>query len=258
MKLCVVGNSHAAALKGALDADGGGASVDLSFYVMPGGAGPNLRIDGKRLLPAPLNKDKVFSTVPGAGTHGLDLSLFDVVVVCAVGLPAHRNGDAAHILNRLALGSLIQNASVDRQIVSEAVMASEMENVLRASANQQTIQLIRSVFSGRIIVQVCPLPTRAISAYKVTSERGSDLATQYGDNVWTFLGWYYRTQISLITTCAGPLDAHVLAPQPAFIEAGQTPSKFGTPDPWHMNTAYGRLVLKQVCAALGQPIGPAV
>jgi len=76
--------------------------------------------------------------------------------------------------------------------------------------------------------------------------------------VWTFLGWYYRTQISLITTCAGPLDAHVLAPQPAFIEAGQTPSKFGTPDPWHMNTAYGRLVLKQVCAALGQPIGPAV
>ena len=171
------------------------------------------------------------------------------VAICAAGLPSHRNADPNHILNQLALGSLVQEPT-HRQPVSEDVMASVMESVLNASPNFEAIRLVRSVFSGRIIIRVCPLPTRALAGYQVAGEKGSNLASQYGDRVWSFLTWYYRRQIRFISAHAAALDACVITPNESFVEAGQTPSKYGTPDPWHMNTAYGRLILKQALAEL--------
>jgi hypothetical protein len=249
VKLCVVGNSHAGALKSAL-AVGEAAGEQVDFFVMPGGSGPHLHAEGGRLFPVPSRKDKVFSTLPGATAEGLDLYGFDAVMISAAGLPSHRNGDASHILNQLALGSLAHDLKANQQAVSEAVMTSAMESVLHASPNLEAIRLVRSVFPGQLIIQVCPLPTRAIAAYKVEGERGSNLAAQYGDKVWQFLSWYYRTQISIIRAYADTLGAHIIAPDDSFLEAGQTPSRYGTPDPWHMNTAYGRLVLKQALAPI--------
>ncbi|MEQ1785345.1 MAG: hypothetical protein ABMA14_28700, partial [Hyphomonadaceae bacterium] len=98
--------------------------------------------------------------------------------------------------------------------------------------------------------QVCPLPTRALAAYRPESEKGSDLALQYGDRVWSFLSWYYLRQISIISAFAGSFGARVITPDNGFVDAGATPNTYRTPDPWHMNTAYGRLVLKDVLAAI--------
>lgn len=251
MRLCVVGNSHAGALKTALAVDDAAAAAHVDFFVMPGGSGPHLHIEGSRLFPAPFLKDQVFSTIPGAAADGLDLANFDAVMLSAAGLPSHRNGDASHILNQLALGAMVHDRNTDRQPVSEDVLTRAMETILHASPNLQAIRLIGSVFSGRIIVQVSPLPTRAIAAYKIEGEKGSNLAAQYGDRVWPFLSWYYRTQISLITAYTEALDARVIPPDGSFIAAGHTPNRYGSPDPWHMNTAYGRLVLKQALTELG-------
>ena len=251
MKLCVVGNSHAGALKSALAVDDSAAGVHVDFFAMPGGSGPHLHAEGARLFPAPSRKDKVYSTIPGAVADGLDLADFDAVMICAAGLPSHRNGDAGHILSQMALGSLISDANANRQLVSEGVMTSAMESVLHASPNFEAIRLIRSVFSGPILIQVCPLPTRALIAYRPESEKGSNLGQQYGDRVWAFLSWYYRRQISIISAYAESLGARVIAPDDSFIEAGFTSNRYGSPDPWHMNTAYGRLTLKQALAALG-------
>ena len=251
MKICVVGNSHAGALKSALAVDDSASGVRADFFVMPGGSGPHLQAEGSRLLPVPFRKHKVFSTIPGAVENGFDLGKFDAVMICASGLPSHRNGDPGHILNKLALGSLVQDPNSKRQIVSEDVMTSALENLLHASPNLQAIQLIRSVFSGRILIQVCPLPTRAIVAYRPESEKGSNLAWQYGDRVWSFLSWYYRQQISFIRTVADSLGAHVISSDDSFVDAGFTPNRYGTPDPWHMNTAYGRLTLRRALAELG-------
>jgi len=250
VRICVVGNSHAAALKNALATGDSAAGAHVDFFVMPGGSGPHLHAEGARLFAAPDRKDKLFSTILGAAASGLDLETFDAVVVSAAGLPSHRNGDPTHILNQLALGSLVHDRNANRQLVSENAMTRAMENALEASANVAAIRLIRSVFRGQIIIQVCPLPTRAITAYKADGDRGSNLASQYGDKVWPFLSWYYGRQIRLIHACAAQLDARVIAPDESFIAAGQTPSKYRTPDPWHMNTAYGRRVLKQAFAAL--------
>ncbi len=180
-----------------------------------------------------------------------DPGKFDAVLFCAAGLPSHRNSDHEHILNQIALGSLVQELSSNRQPVSEAVMTSVMEKVLYASANLEAIRVIRSAFSGRIVIQVCPLPSRALVAYRPESEKGSDLGLQYGDRVWSFLSWYYRQQISIISAFAGSLGARVILPADSFVEAGFSPNKYKTPDPWHMNTAYGRLTLKQALAELG-------
>lgn len=196
-------------------------------------------------------KDAVFTTIPGAAVDGLDLGAVDAVIFCAAGLSAHRNGDTEHIFNRLALGSLVREPGASRQSVSEAVMSREMESALRASANLQAIQVIRSVFSGPIIIQVCPLPTRALAAYRPESDKGSNLAIQYGDRVWSFLSWYYRQQVGVINAYADTHNARVISLDDNFVEAGFTPSKYGGPDPWHMNTAYGRLTLKQALAELG-------
>ena len=251
MRICVVGNSHAAALKSAIAVEDSAAGVRLDFFVMPGGSGPHLHAEGARLFPTPLRKDKVFSSIPGAAVDGLDLAEFDAVMICAAGLPSHRNGKPEHFLNQLALGSLVHEPPANCQVVSEGVMARAMEGVLHASPNLQAIRQIRSVFPRRIIIQVSPLPTRALAAYKVASEKGSNLASQYGDRVWSFLSWYYRTQIGIITAFADSLGACVILPDDSFVEAGYTPNKYGTPDPWHMNTAYGRLTLKQALAELG-------
>ena len=251
MKICVVGNSHAAALKSALAVDDSAAAASFDFFVMPGGSGPHVHAEGGRLLPAPFKKDKVFSTIQGAAVEGLDLGKFDTVMICAAGLPSHRNGDAEHILNQMALGSLVQDRKTNRQIVSEDVMTTAMENVLHDSPNLQAIGLIRSVFSGRILIQVCPLPTRALGAYRPESEKGSNLALQYGDRVRSFLSWYYRRQIDIISAFANSVGACVISSDDSFVSAGFTPNKYGTPDPWHMNTAYGRLTLKQALTELG-------
>lgn len=251
MKICVVGNSHAGALRSALAVDDSAVGVQVDFFAMPGGAGPHLRAEGGRLFPALLKTDKVFSTIPGAVADGLDLAGFDAVMMCAAGLPSHRNGDTGHILSQMALGSLIHDTNANRQLVSEDVMTSAMESVLHASPNFEALRLIRSVFSGPVLIQVCPLPTRALIAYRPEGERGSNLSAQYGDRVWSFLSWYYRAQISIISAFAGSLGARVIAPDEDFVDAGFTPSKYGSPDPWHMNTAYGRLTLKQALAAFG-------
>lgn len=252
MRLCVVGNSHAAALKNALAGDdGAAAAARFDFFVMPGGSGPHLHAEGGRLLPAPFRKDKVFSTIPGAAVEGLDLGIFDAVMICAAGLPSHRNGSPEHILNQMALGSLVGDWNPNRQVVSEDVMTTAMESVMHDSPNLQAIRLIRSLYSGPIIIQVCPLPSRALVAYRPASEKGSNLGSQYGDRVWSFLGWYYRRQISIISAFADASNARVISPDDSFVEAGFTPGRYKTPDPWHMSTAYGRLTLKQALAELG-------
>lgn len=250
LKLCVVGNSHAAALKSALAVEPAAAGVHVDFFVMPGGTGPHLQAEGSRLFAAPGKRDKLFSTIPAAAVDGLDLAGFDAVLVSAVGLPSHRNGAPGHILNRFALGSWVEDGGAGCQPVSEDVMTRAIDGALRASPGFEAIRLMRSVFAGQIILQVCPLPTRAIAAYQVASEKGSNLAAQYGDRVWAFLSWYYRRQIDLVRAHADTVDAHVLPPDESFVEAGFTPSKYKTPDPWHMNTGYGRLVLTQAFAAL--------
>lgn len=250
MKLCVVGNSHAAALKSALAVDAAAVGVHADFFAMPGGSGPHLHARDGRLFPSSVMREKLFTTVAHAAEEGLDLGAFDAVMICAAGLPSHRNSDANHVLNRLALAALAHDAVGDRQPVSEAVMLRTMETVLHASPNFEAIRLVRSVYSGPIIVQVCPMPTRAIAAYKVEGERGSNLAAQYGDRVWSFLSWYYREQSRLISAFAQLLDARTIPLEETFLGTGFTPGKYGTPDPWHMNTAYGRLVLKGALAAL--------
>lgn len=250
MRICVVGNSHAAALKSALAVDDSAAGAHIDFFVMPGGSGPHLHAEGNRLFSAPAMKDKVLSTLPGAVADGLDLGAFDAVLISAAGLPSHRNGDPSHILNQLALGSLVHDRNADLQLVSESVMTRAMESALHASANLEAIRLVRSVFPGRILIQLSPLPTRAIAAYKVTGERGSNLAARYGDRVWSFLSWYYRRQIDIISAFAEAARASAIPPDETFIEAGFTPSRYGSPDPWHMNTAYGRLILQQALAEL--------
>lgn len=250
MRLCVVGNSHAAALKGAVAIDETAANVRFDFFVMPGGLGPHIHADGHRLFVDARLLDKVFSTVPGAVADGLDLAAFDAVMICASGLPAHRNGSASHVLNQLALGAFTEASAGKRQRVSEAVMTLAIEAALHDAPNLAAIRTIRSIYSGPLLVQVCPLPTRALAAYRPASDTGSDLAVQYGDRVWPFLSWYYRHQIEIIDAFAASLSACVLAPDEDFVEAGFTPTKYRTPDPWHMNTAYGRLVLRQALAEL--------
>ncbi len=254
MRLSVVGNSHSAALKRALDAEPAADGARVDFFVMPGGSGPHLQAEGGRLFAAPGKRDKLFSTIPAAAVDGLDLAIFDAVLVSAVGLPSHRNGAPDHILNQLALGSRVEDSGASCQLVSEAVMIHVMDSALRASPGFEAIRLIRSVFSGQIFLQVCPLPSRTIAAYQVGSDKGSNLAAQYGDRVWAFLSWYYRRQVDLIQAYADTLDARVLSPDDSFVEAGFTPNKYKTPDPWHMNTGYGRLVLKQTFAALSSSV----
>ena len=95
------------------------------------------------------------------------------------------------------------------------------------------------------------LQTMGFTVRFLSGDKGSNLAIQYGDRVWSFLSWCYRQQIGIIKAHADTHDARVISPDDSFVDAGVTPSKYGGPDPWHMNTAYGRLTLKQALTELG-------
>ena len=231
MKLCVVGNSHAAALKGALAAHDSAAGVSVDFFVMPGGAGPHLYTESATAcFPIRSKKDKVVLHHPRRIVDGLDLASFDAVMICAAGLsfPSQRRSQTTSS-SRLALGAMVH--APERRIVQTRLRGcpwqAPWKGLCNASPNFASIRLIRSVFSGPITIQVCPCqPARSPPTRASEGEKGSNLAMLYGDRVWPFLSWYYRRQVNLISAFADSLgSASVIPPEESFLDAGFTPQQ---------------------------------
>lgn len=248
MRICIYGNSHVSALKEAMDHREKIDGVDVEFYAVPGGRGPNIALHNGRLKPK-RPKAIVQSTVSGAEAAGLELAMFDVIVFCGLGLPAHKAKADGHLLNHLKLARFASNPSSGRQLVSEAVMAMCIDQDLREAPGSQGFRLVRSAFPGRLLAITRPLPTRRL--FTPRDSTASDLPDQYGDQVGDFLAWYFAKQNESARSIAVDLDAQVVTPPEPFLHAGFTPDEYGSSEAWHMNKFYGQLMLDRTLAVLG-------
>lgn len=245
MRICVVGNSHAGALKRALRRSDRTPHT-FDFFVQPGGGGPQLEIrDGRAFMNGP-RKQSDWATI-GSIEDGLDIGLFDAVIFASGGLPAHRKHFGRHLLNNVVHAGFAETPQPGRQSVSSTVMSLALQRWLLDLGGTRSLRLIRSVFSGPMIVLMCPLPGRHLDKTKSPS----DLPTRYGHRLEAFLTWYYREQISVIANEAQAIGAACQPPPEEFLLAGFTPDQFSAHDPWHANEAYGDLQIDNALRLLG-------
>ena len=248
MKICIIGNSQAAALKKAVDAGIWQAQVPVTFetYAIPGGRGPHLGIREGRIYPVK-NAKRLLTDIDGAADAGLDLSGYDAVLYSAAGLPAHRLQFDFHPLNKIADASLITNRPEHkRQLGSSAIFVATIAAEIAKIDSTRTLEVLRSLYDGPIYVQGWPLPSP-----NLINRDDTDLPTLYGDNLGRFLSTYYGVQR---TALAKACDAAGTTLLPLAIKesltTGFTPLDYCSGEPWHMNERYGEIVLDDVMVRL--------
>lgn len=242
MRGLVFGNSHVGAVRAAW---GKTQSADLDLYAIPGGSGPNIKIVDGRIHPR-REDGKVLSSIEDVETQGLDLSAYDYIAFCSLGLPAVRETFHTNILRKISLADLKLDTSKESLAVSRDFMKSAIECVLFRTPGAYAIRQIRRVFKGPILCVASPIPV--VSRF----EEDHSLHKMYGPSTHAFISWYSKTQLSLLRKLAASIDSGIVVldfPDPAWADAGSTPEEFGTADPWHMNVAYGELLLDQFRAA---------
>lgn len=252
MKILVLGNSQVGALREAVlpvlpEGRTGAArwqGHDITFYAQFGGAAPDLYVRGGRLV-APRLGPGSFTTIPGARDDGLSLADYDAVVISAVGLRRDRS-DPRHLLTTTDVADLA--LAPGPQSVSRALFAKMVAFETVDAPQWRTLQALRTIYSGPLLFQSWPLPVPAVQGR-------DDFATgrRYGENTGRFLSFYFAAMQGAVEANAATLDppAQILPlPDPAWLATGFTPAAYGSRDPWHMNAAYGALVLDQIAVAV--------
>jgi hypothetical protein len=240
LKCCIVGNSHTAALRGALPRNLSFGDTLFDFFAIPGGNGPRLRAELGKLFRAN-DQDKLISSVPNTDKDGLSLKGYSAVLMSAAGIMAARPQTEFHLLNRFGHAGFMVSSS--RPAISGALFSRCIRAALESGEFLRAISVVRSVFTGPVYVQTWPLPSPA-----VLDPNHSILSELYGDAAYVFLSWYFREQIAhfqdLVSALPGPIQ--FLHPSSIWLEAGVSPEAFASPDPWHLNKIYGALVLRQL------------
>lgn len=246
MKGLVVGNSHVGALR--LAKRHCPQSVSIDYLSLPGGNGPKLRFQGRKVLPG--DNVTMINAEPKALAEGADLSTYDFVIFSALGLAAPRANNPEHLLNRYLVAGFSES-SPQHPVVSRGFMAEMIDAALRRIPAKHGLYRLAETFTGPIMVQPFPI------ANALLSTRGPDvtmLPTRYGATLWKFQGWYYRAQFAAMRALLLECGDHVRLldyPEPGWLDAGFTPEAYAQGrDCWHMNAEYGTRVFDQVLDAL--------
>jgi len=233
MRVCVIGNSHVAAVKAGCSDARFDRAWSLDFFAVPAGS---IHVEGDRLVGS--GPRQVLRTTP---SDALELGPFDAVLVSAVGNWAFRNENWRHILFHLGICGWGGNL----QQVSHAVFRKALRQVL---ADTQVVRLCRdlpSIYAGQLYFQPWPLPSEGVledSAWRMNEI--------YGEGAAAVVARYHSLQYELLQELLGGAGTLLPYPEAAWLERGVTPRGLVSEDPWHMNDRYGAAVLAQLQDAL--------
>lgn len=229
MRICIVGNSHASALHQALRAGWRAEGIQIDYYVILGRNPLQLRLEDGLFIPRG-RPQGLRTNVQDASSIGLNVGVFDALVVSAVGLPAARNEYKQHPLSLARCFEWSGSATP----VSQAHMLDLIKDQIAASGAYRFCADVSNVFKGPVLVQPAPFPAESLAA---------DISW-YGTEYWRdFSRLYGRALADLIK------DIGYLLPytDEACAGYGLTKEKYGRDgDPWHMNASYGGLILEQI------------
>lgn len=237
MKIAIIGNSHAGAFRQALLHDADRYPHTFDFFIQTGGDAPKL--EQRDNLLHPLVGANPMSLGKGYFRDGFDPRHYDAVLFVALGLPAKRMAFAKHLLNNFVHAGFAAQPYKDHQSVSGEVLALMMAYRLLTQPSMTSMQLVRSMFAGPLVIVTSPLPGASVGEGRFIC----DLPAQYGARLTDFMSWYYSQQIRIIAEEADRLGAMILSPPAAFLAAGVTPDEFCLPERWHMGREYGHLMI---------------
>jgi hypothetical protein len=251
LNICVIGNSHAAALKKSsfqLNCN------SLDYYAIPGAGAPDLLLKNGRLFPD-YDSDKgvtypdfklgewVSSNIPQVEIQGLELDNYDLIVYSGVGLPALRSS------NRNAVNQVVcpfflpihyDQSSCEKSIVSLQAYERLIENELESAANICSLRLLLAHFKGPILLQHFPVPSK-----QLLNQPDFDYASSV--SISSLIKWYYKKQIEFVENLiVDHSNASYLFDVFELVdESGFTQNRLSTlNDAWHMNHLYGDEVFK--------------
>jgi hypothetical protein len=233
-RLCVIGNSQVGSLKagyGVLN----NSSYIASFWSIPGGGGPNIKIKNNKILAASGFSDRVRTDIQLLSDRELDISRFDAVLLSGIGIPAIRKQNNTINSKYLAAEFIENEMLIDRQVLSKAVFSEIINNALQNLNSFKNITKIESIFKKKIYIQMFPMPTPDV-------EDQTDFDLQhYGRNLGGFLSWYYEQQSLIIKGHIRYKNISLVKYPSNWIESGFTPIEYASQkDAWHMNKDLGK------------------
>jgi len=249
MKVCIIGNSHVAALKKATDSTIELLDHPLWFYALPGGAEPKVSVSEGVLHP--VNPGKLSTTVTGAEADGLCLADFDAIVVSACGWFAARTSFISQDRKHHPLGIVTQAEWDDVstlpetvQTVSRNVFQAVVDAYVRSHASVMLATLLGQHYDGLVLLQTWPAPSKTL-----IEDHSWYLNAWYGSGavrVWREFVEAQFLALDAIATEMGPRFMHLGYPHPETRNAGFMDACWCSDDPWHANEHYGAIVLTQI------------
>lgn len=244
MKVCMLGNSHAACVNAVQKYEECLEGVEFRIFTSPGQRGPFLR-----LLP-----DGTFKASPKnlRTTVGefLNVDDFDVLYICAMsfGAPLGKQIlEKRHILGDCQVedwpnpGGISAMSRTDfRQILYERLVNTGVPGFLR--------KLSRRGYAGRLIAQLPPPPSERFLHNKdwILRQRwGTDTRSAFED----YLDIAYGVVRDLLTAHGMPIT--LLPCPPDAINRSLMRAAYSHKDWVHGNREYGRLTLRALASELG-------
>jgi len=237
-KLCFVGNSHLAALRGGAKKSTIDEIRSADWFAV---GGEMLTIRNGRLEPPPDGLRPVHTNVAGAAEHGLELAGYLTVVVSAVGLLAVRNASTSgHPMRHLRLAEWETQAGL--AVVSRDALVESIWSRIVGGSFARSVRSLVDAFPGKVFIY----PTPVVSETLLRDEEWI-LAQWYGEGIAAVMSDYWRCQWLAIERFVGELGARarlVPHPVPDWLDRGFSPAAYASKDPWHLNGLYGSLALK--------------
>jgi hypothetical protein len=257
MRICVIGNSHVAALKNAATLL---ELTELDFYAIPGAGAPDLLIDNGKVFadydsargvtyPNFKRGEWVSSNIPHVERDGLQLANYDCIFYAGLGLPALRKSNI-NTINQVICLPLYQGEfnELSLPMVSQHCFKSLVEDELNINASLNSLQRLIENYKGRILLQHFPLPCESILEQ-------ADFYYSKSTKITAFLEWYYRKQTKYVQNLIANYDnvEYLFDVFEHVDTTGFTQRQFGQAnDGWHMNENYGKVVLNNLLTALNK------
>lgn len=248
-RVCVIGNSHLAALRLSRGRARPGSEFSYSFFALHGSLHPSLLLkDGRLFAKKPEN---VRTDIEGAAHLGVDPAAYDAIVISAFGLPLVTKDilSLTHPLAEARCADWRIEDATDLPLVSRAVMTEILSSRLAVFPSLLTIQQIAQIFSGPIIIQPKPKP-----AHLCFQDREWSLVARYGEGLPHVIAGFIEMHDAATRRLLDKISPRpILLGYPALPD--ETPSSVPDAysqknDGFHKNGLYGAAVIEQIEQAL--------
>lgn len=249
MKILITGNSQAGCLKRALDSSSDDKYPILKnadWIVVPGGLGPNLKLNKDLIEVDSFNPKLPPRFHPSALVLNSSVSEYDVIVISALGYidgGFQYMNPISTISNMSPMGLQVRDKSVEPIPVSRTcfyeIAAAKFSTGM---IGFRFLRQLRDAFSGKIIVQPFPLLSE-----EIISRDDWHLARIY-ENPVAANEFMLKIKDDFLSSICSELSCYLLPyPNPQWREVGLTPREYThSPDCLHLTDSYGALILAQL------------